>query len=116
MSSIASSLAAPPSERRRHRRTPVGLRVRVHFRGRTIPATAELTDVSPAGCYVRGVAAPAQAKLALGFVGRKDRVCLAAGQVLRVDPDGFAVKIHRANAAFMDFVADITDYASFEAA
>lgn len=110
------SLTTPARERRRHRRTPVGLRVRVHFVGRTLPVTAELTDVSPGGCYVRGVAAPGQAKLALGFVGRKSRVCLAAGQVLRVDQGGFAVKLQRSNKAFMDFVDDITDYASFEAA
>jgi hypothetical protein len=92
------------------------MQVRVHFAGRTLPVTAELTDVSAGGCYFRGVAAPGNVKLALGFQVRRGRFCLAAGRVLRVDQGGFAVALHRTNAAFTNFVAQITDYVSFEAA
>jgi hypothetical protein len=105
-----------PQERRRHRRLPVELQVRVHFVGRTMPVTAGLADVSTEGCYLRGLTAPHAAKLAVGFRMGRDRVCLAAGQVVRVDQDGFAVRFDRRNAAFENFIAQITDYASFEAA
>lgn len=98
--------AAP--ERRRHARTPVGLPVRVHFAGRELPVTAELGDLSPGGCYFRGVAAPVAAKLAFGFVLPGRQVCVAGGQVLRVDTAGFAVAINRANSAFFDFLASVS--------
>jgi hypothetical protein len=91
------------------------MQVRVHFVGRDLPVTAQLADISPAGCYFRGVKAPGKTGLAFGFQVRKDRVCLAAGQVLRVDEGGFAVKIQRSNTAFTNFIAQLTDYASFEA-
>ena len=92
------------------------MQVRLHFVGRTMPVTAHLADVSPSGCYLRGVTAPPSAQVALGFQVRQDRVCLAAGQVVRVEQGGFAVRLQRCNAAFENFVAQITDYASFEAA
>jgi len=107
--------AAGP-ERRRQRRLPIELQVRVHFLGRTMPVTAGLADVSTEGCYLRGLTAPQAAKLAVGFRMGRDRVCLAAGQVVRVDQDGFAVRFDRRNAAFENFIAQLTDYASFEAA
>lgn len=103
-------------ERRRQARLPVELQVRVHFAGRTMPVTAGLADISTDGCYLRGLTAPQAAKLALGFRMGGDRVCLAAGQVVRVDQGGFAVRFDRRNAAFENFIAQITDYASFEAA
>ncbi len=103
-------------ERRRQRRTPIEIQVRVHFAGRTLPVTAHLADVSTDGCYLRGVAAPPDARLALGFEARRGRVCLAAGRVVRVDQGGFGVRFDRRNTAFENFVAQITDYASFEAA
>jgi len=103
-------------ERRRQRRLPIELQVRVHFVGRTMPVTAGLADVSTDGCYLRGLTAPQAAKLAIGFRMGRDRVCLAAGQVVRVDQGGFAVRFDRRNAAFENFVSQITDYASFEAA
>ena len=103
-------------DRRQQRRTPVEMHVRVHFLGRTMPATAYLADVSQSGCYLKGLLAPEKSKLALGFQARQGRVCLAAGQVIRVDQGGFAVKFDRCNEAFANFVAQITDYASFEAA
>lgn len=107
--------AAPP-ERRRQRRLPIDLKVRAHFVGRTVPVTASLVDVSPDGCYLRGLTAPQAAKVAIGFRMGRDRVCMAAGQVVRVDPGGFAVRFDRRNVAFENFIAQITDYASFEAA
>jgi len=111
-----SEAQTAPPERRRQRRLPIELQVRVHFVGRTMPVTAGLADVSTEGCYLRGLTAPQAAKLAVGFRMGRDRVCLAAGQVVRVDQDGFAVRFDRRNAAFENFIAQITDYASFEAA
>jgi len=95
-------------ERRRHKRTPVGLPVRVHFAGHELPLTAEMSDLSPGGCYFRGVSAPLDSKLAFGFVLPGRRVCVAGGRVLRVDGGGFAVEINRANVAFCDFLAGIS--------
>jgi len=103
-------------ERRGQRRTPLELQVRVHFAGRTMPVNAYLADVSTDGCYLRGVAAPKDARLALGFTPGRGRVCLATGRVVRVDTSGFGVRFDRRNVAFENFVAQITDYASFEAA
>jgi hypothetical protein len=103
-----SWLESPTSERRRHTRTPVGLPVRVHFAGRELPVTAELGDLSQGGCYFRGVAAPVDSKLAFGFVLPGRQVCVAGGQVLRVDGGGFAVAINRANSAFFDFLASVS--------
>ena len=101
------TIDAEPHERRRHRRTPVGLQVRVHFAGHTMPATAELTDVTPESCYLRGVAAPANSKLAFGFMLGGTDVCLAAGRVVRTDPCGFAMFFHRSNPAFSGFLANV---------
>lgn len=95
-------------ERRRHTRTPLGLPVRVHFAGHTLPITVELADVSAGGCYFRGAAAPASAKVAFGFVLPDRQVCVAAGQVLRVERSGFAVVIDRTNDGFADFLTDIS--------
>lgn len=95
-------------ERRRHTRTPLGLPVRVHFAGRTLPVTVELSDVSQGGCYFKGAAAPAAAKVAFGFVLPERQVCVAAGQVLRVDSGGFAITIDRSNDGFVDFLANIS--------
>jgi hypothetical protein len=94
---------AEPHERRRHRRTPVGVSVRVHFAGRTMPTSAELIDLSPQSCYLRGVTAPTNAKLALGFILHGKQICLAAGSVVRVDKAGFAMTIRRCNPAFSTF-------------
>lgn len=95
-------------ERRRHARTPLGLPVRVHFAGRTLPLTVELSDISQGGCYFRGAAAPAAARVAFGFVVPERQVCVAAGQVLRVDRAGFAVTIDRTNDGFVDFLANLS--------
>lgn len=97
-------IEAEPHERRRHRRTPVGVPVRVHFAGRTMPVSAELGDLSPGSCYLRGVCAPANAKLAFGFVLSGTEVCLAAGRVVRTDSGGFAMFIQRSNPAFSGFL------------
>ncbi|HEX2657677.1 MAG TPA: hypothetical protein VHU40_05375 [Polyangia bacterium] len=101
------TIEAEPHERRRHHRTPVGLPVRVHFGGRTMPATAELTDVTPESCYLRGISAPTESKLAFGFLLRGTDVCLAAGRVVRTDRGGFAMFIQRSNPAFSRFLASI---------
>jgi hypothetical protein len=82
--------------------------VRVHFAGRTLPITVELADASHGGCYLRGAAAPAAAKLALGFSLGDDTPCLAAGRVLRVDRNGFAVVLDRANDSFTEFLTSLS--------
>jgi PilZ domain len=96
------------TERRRHTRTPLGLPVRVHFAGHTVPVTVELSDVSQGGCYFRGAAAPPEAKVAFGFVLPERQVCVARGQVLRVDGNGFAMTIDRANDTFTDFLIGLS--------
>jgi hypothetical protein len=98
----------PRTERRRHVRSPLGLPVRVHFAGRTVPVTVELSDVSHGGCYFRGAVAPYAAKLAFGFVLPERQVCIAGGHVLRIDANGFAVVINRANTTFTDFLTDLS--------
>lgn len=85
--------------------------VRVHFAGRTLPLTLELADASHGGCYLRGAAAPQAAKLALGFSMGSDTTCLAAGRVLRVDRNGFAVVLERANESFTEFLTSLSGVA-----
>jgi hypothetical protein len=101
------TIDAEPHERRRHRRTPVGLQVRVHFAGHTMPVTAELSDVTPESCYLRGISAPPDAKLAFGFMLAGAEVCLAAGRVVRTDKHGFAMFIQRSNPAFTGFLGNV---------
>ena len=96
------------SERRRHPRIPIGLMVRVHFAGRTVPLSVELSDISQGGCYFEGATAPAEARVAFGFVLPGQQVCVAAGQVLRVDPRGFAVSIDRSNDGFTEFMSCVS--------
>lgn len=105
--SVLITIEAEPHERRRHRRTPVGMQVRVHFAGHTMPVTAELTDVTPESCYLRGISAPADSKLAFGFLLRGTEVCLAAGRVVRTDRAGFAMTIQRSNPAFSGFLSHV---------
>jgi hypothetical protein len=102
------TIEAEPHERRRHRRTPVGMPVRVHFAGHTLPVTAELTDVTPDSCYLRGVNAPLGAKLAFGFMlAGTEVVCLAGGRVVRTDKGGFAMFIQRSNPSFSGFLGNV---------
>lgn len=96
------------ADRRRYIRTPVGLAVRVHFAGRTMPVTMEMADASHGGCYLKGATAPPAAKLALGFSLGDDMTCLAAGRVLRVDRNGFAVVLERANDVFTEFLTSLS--------
>ncbi len=103
-----NSPSAKNSERRRHTRTPIGLPVRVHFAGHTVPVTVELQDLSLGGCYFRGAAAPPSAKLAFGFVLPERQLCVARGKVLRVDGNGFAATIDRANGGFTDFISGLS--------
>jgi hypothetical protein len=96
------------ADRRRHTRTPVGVSVRVHFAGRTVPVTLELADASHGGCYFKGAAAPPAAKLAFGFTPVESPTCLAAGRVLRVDRNGFAVVLDRSNDEFSEFLTSLS--------
>jgi len=104
------------ADRRRHTRTPVGMPVRVHFAGRTMPVTLEMADASHGGCYFRGASAPPSARLAFGFVVAERETCLAAGRVLRVDRNGFAVILHRANDSFTEFLTGLSSQSGVHAA
>ena len=92
------------ADRRRHPRKPARLPVRVHFAGGGPSVTIELRDVSPGGCYFSGVQVPRRAKFAFGFRTPGGQVCLAAGEVLRVDRAGFAAILSRSTDAFDGFV------------
>lgn len=96
------------ADRRRHLRVPLGMPVRVHFAGRTMPVTVELRDISHGGCYFRGASAPAFARLAFGFVLPERQVCVARGRVLRVDDGGFAITIDQSNETFTDFLTGLS--------
>ena len=95
-------------DRRQYARVPLGMPVRVHFAGRTMPVTVELRDISHGGCYFRGASAPPSAKLAFGFVLPERRMCVARGRVLRVDRNGFAVGIERSNETLTGFLTDLS--------
>ena len=96
------------TDRRMHPRVPLGMPVRVHFSGHTMPVTVELRDISHGGCYFRGAVAPRFARLAFGFVLPEKRVCVARGRVLRVDDNGFAITIDRSNESFIEFLTDLS--------
>jgi hypothetical protein len=102
------TLEVGTADRRRHPRKPVGLPVRVSFAG-GVQVTIELRDVSPGGCYFSGVAVPRYAKFAFGFRMPGGQVCLAAGEVLRVDRAGFAAILSRSTDAFDTFVERLSD-------
>jgi hypothetical protein len=110
------SIQTEHTERRRHTRTSVGMPVRVHFAGRTVPVTVELRDVSRTGCYFNGATAPKSAKFAFGFVLPDQQVCIAAGQVLRVDRNGFAAIISRTSEAFADYLVNLSGSVATHAA
>jgi hypothetical protein len=96
-------------DRRRHPRKPAGLPVRVHFADGGPSVTVELRDVSPGGCYFSGVLVSRSAKFAFGFRMPGGQVCLAAGEVLRVDRTGFAAILSRSTDAFDGFVERLPD-------
>lgn len=101
------TLEVDPADRRRHPRKPVGLPVRVHF-ANGVGVTVELRDVSPGGCYFSGVPVPRSAKFAFGFRMPGGQVCLAAGEVLRVDRAGFAAILSRSTDAFDGFIEQLS--------
>lgn len=95
------------SDRRRARRIPIGLPVRVHLDGAGTAETLELRDVSATGCFLRTLSAPrvfVDQKVALGFVLPGKTVGLARGRVVRVEREGFAVQMEGRNGPFDEFL------------
>lgn len=97
-------------ERRRHRRTPLGIPVRLWVEEAPQPSTMEMIDVSVSGGAFRAPAG--QPRLgqtaAFGFVMSSRGYCLAKGRIVRVSPAGFAVAFEETNPAFRGFVNDVS--------
>lgn len=91
-----------PSDRRRRHRYYAGLPARVHIQGLSEAASAELSDLSAVGCFLRGedvsfLAAPGD-ELAFGCVLGNLGVALGKGRVVRRVPgDGLGIAIEQAN-------------------
>ena len=100
----------PGRERRVHERHHLGLPIRVHFDSGRRSADIELQDVSwGGGRFVGkpGTGLTVGETVAFGFVLPGAVSCVAAARVVRIEPEGFAVKLDRANDAFMHFVSSL---------
>ena len=101
---------ANPADRRRNCRFVLGLPVRVHLAGIPDALTVELMDLSLGGGRFRATTQTARLNqnAAIVFVLPGQRRCLAKGRVVRTDPSGeFALRLDRANAAFVGFVGEL---------
>lgn len=97
-------------ERRVHERHHLGLPIRVHFDSGRRSADIELQDVSWGGGRFVGKPGPGVTvgeMVAFGFVLPGAVSCVAAARVVRVESEGFAVKLDRANEAFMAFLSSL---------
>lgn len=99
------------ADRRQNSRFALGLPVRIHLAGNSGPITVEVVDLSISGGRFR--AATQTARLdqmaALAFVLPGQRRCLAKGRVVRTDDSGeFALRLEKANDAFLGFVGEVT--------
>lgn len=102
---------AGQDDRRRHKRFPLGLPVRVQVDGLPEALTAELADVSQEGCLLKapGRDIAVGAVVAFGFVMPKQQIVLARGRVVRSDGEGnFALELEQKNEQFRSFLADIS--------
>lgn len=99
-------------ERRVHERHHLGLPIRVHFDSGRRSADIELGDVSRGGGRFVGHPGPGVTigeTVAFGFVLPGAVSCVAAARVVRVEAEGFAVELDRANEAFTQFLASLGD-------
>jgi hypothetical protein len=97
-------------ERRVHARHHLGLPIRVPFDSGRRSADIELKDVSwGGGRFVGkpGAGVTVGEVVAFGFVLPGAVSCVAAAHVVRVEPEGFAVKLERANDAFLKFLSSL---------
>lgn len=103
--------STPGSDRRRRRRYPLGLSVRLQIDGAASATTAELRDVSATGCFLRlPDEAPlnAERRVAIGIVLPGHQVGLCRGRVVRRTPgEGVGILIDQANPAFDQFVGEL---------
>lgn len=103
-------VGAPSVERRKSVRFPLGLPVRVHLTGHSDPITVEVVDLSARGGRFRTMDEPVKVNqtASFAFVLPGEKHCTAKGRVVRADDSGeFAVKLSKANRAYLGFVGDI---------
>jgi len=94
-------------ERRVHERHHLGLPIRVHFDSGRRSADIELGDVSWGGGRFVGKPGPGVSigeTVAFGFILPGAVSCVAAARVVRIESEGFAVQLDRANDAFREFL------------
>jgi hypothetical protein len=97
-------------ERRKNVRFPLGLPVRVHLTGHADPITVEVVDLSARGGRFRTIDETVRVDqtASFAFVLPGEKHCTAKGRVVRADDSGeFAVKLSKANRAYLGFVGDI---------
>lgn len=97
-------------ERRVHERHHLGLPIRVHFDSGRRSADIELGDVSWGGGRFVGAPGPGVSvgeTVAFGFILPGAVSCVAAARVVRIESEGFAVKLDRANDAFTQFLTSL---------
>jgi PilZ domain len=102
-------------ERRKSARFPLGLPVRVHLTGHPDPITVEVVDLSTRGGRFRCLDERVQVNqtASFAFVLPGERHCTAKGRVVRADDSGeFAIKLSKANRAFLGFLGEIAAPAS----
>ena len=96
-------------ERRKSARFPLGLPVRVHLTGHADPITVEVVDLSARGGRFRCLDERARVNqtASFAFVLPDERHCAAKGRVVRADDSGeFAIKLSKANRAFLLFIGE----------
>lgn len=97
-------------ERRRSARFPLGLPVRIHVTGHADPITAEVVDLSARGGRFRTIDETVEVNqtASFAFVLPGERHCAAKGRVVRANDSGeFAVKLSKANRAYLGFLGEI---------
>lgn len=98
-----------PADRRKNSRFLLGLPVKLHLAGVADPITVEVVDLSMGGGRFRSATDTVRLNqnAAIVFVLPGPRSCLAKGRVVRADASGeFALRLDRANAAFVGFVGE----------
>jgi hypothetical protein len=102
--------AARTVERRRSTRFPLGLPVRVHLAGQPDPITVEVVDLSARGGRFRSMdeTVKVDQTASFAFVLPDQKHCAAKGRVVRANDSGeFAVKLSKANRAYLGFLGEI---------
>ena len=109
-----SNLPLNESDRRRHRRFPIGLPVRLRVEGTRGATTVALRDISESGCFLSlpddGFDLDDAQNVAVGFVLPEKNIGLARGRIVRrEDGVGVGVEIEAANERYYQFVSSLTE-------